>query len=565
MILKSSPTYSDVFNESEPDIDLLLKDLPSKMVITILGYINSELYLSSDNKIQIKIFEKLTRRFDSKTKILISNNIRKLVKEDLEINFFSVKINLEFMHHVLIHYVDGKYSDSTPINELNFFKSYLIITKKINEKYKPKDLSESPDKHKFFREYLWPVIVDQIDINQTESPVVGLVKGLNLLNYFSQSEYSNNLEIFLTENKEPDIWNYIVKLLNLLQNSWNKLDSEIPPFLIEEDNLFHPLFDTFILDENEYKKIYSSDSNHYSGLKNKPLIKNKKKLIISNWGFISNKLYEGLIFDFYNKSAIKNHPKFEKFVDYKNLIAQEVTEKRLFKKLLSKYLKNKNSVLEFDDNKEQGFPDAYFRNGKHVFLFEIKDAYFANTAIKSYSYKKIKEEIDKKYNSKRKGTGQIIKHLKKLRDKPFEDKSYSEIRIKPKNLVIYPIIIFTSHVFESPGFNKYLIKEFENKLMNENLQNSFGQIKNLTFMNISFLINNLSNRDKFTFKEVIDFYHNRIKAIEKKDKKLNSLDLLHESNNNFEYFSKIFFTKKKLDISKPIFKEIVETLELKNT
>lgn len=567
MELNTTPTYSDIFNDKEPNIDFLLKDIPSSMIITLLGYINSELYLKNDNKTQIKIFRKVTERFDFKTRNEVYNKLSSLTKNNPGINIFTIKINLEFIHYVLVNYEDFDYKDSTPENELNFFKAYLIITKKVNEKYKPKDLSENPKKHQFFREFLWPIIVDQIAINQTVSPIVSLVKGLNLLIYFKQSEYSENVDIFLSKNGESDIWNYILKLLNLLQNSWNRLDSEFPPFLIDENNLFHSLFDTFILDVEEYKLKYKNGSDSYSGLKDRPLLKNKKKLIVLNWDFISNKLYEGLIFDFYNKSGIYNNPKFKNFTDYKNLIAKKVTEKILFKKILPKYLKGKNTVLKFDDNIIQGFPDAYFRRGKYIFLFEIKDAYFSAATVNSYSHLKIKEEIDKKYNAKNKGTGQLIKHLEKLIHHPFEKKSYKELNIKIKNLVIYPIIIYTSSIFESPGFNKYLIEEFENKInKNEyNLNNSFGQIKNLTFISLSFLIENLSNANNFNFKDIIDNFHNKVKEIEKKHNKSNNLDLLHKSNNNFEYFSKVYLSKKNIDTSKPVFKEIVEILEFKIT
>jgi hypothetical protein len=567
MEINTTPVYSDIFKESEPNIDYLLKKIPSSMIITLLGYINSELYLKSDIKTQIKIFTKISERFDLKTKNKVHKNLIKLIKENPRISVFSIKINLEFIHYVLINYTSFDYVDSTPENELNFFKAYLLITKVVNEKYKPKDLSENPKKHQFFREFLWPIIVDQIDINQTSNPVVNLVKGLNFLNYFKQSEYSENVDIFLKKNGEPDIWNYIYKLLSLLQNSWYQSDSEIPPFLIDESNLFHSLFDTFILDVKEYNLKYKNGSNSYSGLKDKPLLKNRKKLIVINWNFISNKLYEGLIFDFYTKSEINKIPKFKNFTNYKNLIANEITEKNLFEKILPKYLNGKNNILKFDDNVKQGFPDAYFRNGKYIFLFEIKDAYFSAAAVNSYSHIKIKEELDKKYNTTKKGTGQIIKHLEKLKQEPFENKSYRELKIKTRNLIIYPIIIYTSSIFESPGFNKYLIEEFENKVnKNENnLKNSFGEIKNLTFMNLSFLINNLSNANKFDFKEIIDNFHKKVNDVEKKHDKINNLDLLHKSNNNFEYFSESFLSKKNINSSKPIFKEIIETLELKNT
>lgn len=137
MEFNTTPAYSDIFNEPEPDIDFLLKEIPSSMIITLLGYINSELYLKSDNKTQIKIFRKVTERFDLKTKTEVYNNLSRLNKENSKINVFTIKINLEFIHYVLINYENFDYKDSTPENELNFFKAYLLsprlLTKNTNQ------------------------------------------------------------------------------------------------------------------------------------------------------------------------------------------------------------------------------------------------------------------------------------------------------------------------------------------------------------------------------------------------------------------------------------------------
>ena len=220
MKIQPTATFSDLFDEEEPNIKTLLQQIPSKLIITILANINSELYLGEGNKTQIKLLEQFIRRFENNTKNKILLNVSKLIKKNKELHLFTIKTNLEFIHHVLINYNNSNYEDSTIENELNILKAYFIFSKKINENYTPKNLSTSPSENQFFREYLWPIIIDQIEINDITNPFVNLIKGLNFLNHFQQDDnYSANVKIFLDRNNQPSIWNYILQLMHFLENA----------------------------------------------------------------------------------------------------------------------------------------------------------------------------------------------------------------------------------------------------------------------------------------------------------------------------------------------------------
>lgn len=572
MNISINPVFSDIFDENEPDIFDLLGNIPSNLIISILAHFNAELYLSDGIETQIKILESISRRFEKTTRDKILNKVKKQIikNSNSEVNLFTIKTNLEFIHFELINFKEIDYEDSTPEQELNILKAYFIISKNIHENYYPEKIEgkieEKIDENELFRKFLWPVIVDQIEINNPINPYVNLIKGLNFLNYFEQNEnYKIFLETFLKKNNKTDKWNYILDLMNLLEKSWTNENSNIRPFLVDNKNILFTFFDSFILNQKDYKIRYEKDKLNYTGLKDKPIILNRNKLIILNWNFISNKLYEGLIFDFYKNSEINSLPAFLEFPNFKNYIAQEITEKKLFRKIIPKYLNLKKSILKFDNDKNQGFPDAYYRKGKYIYLFEIKDAYFPAKTISNYSHKEIKEAIDLKFNNKSKGTGQIIKQLKKLKLEPFEEKKYNELKLKTTNLVIYPIIIYTDFIFESPGFNKYLVEEFNHKIDNNNLKNTFQEIKNLTFINLSFFINHLNISNEINLKTLIDSYHKKIKLLDKKYKKNNNLDTLHKSNNNFEYFSTTTIEHKQIKSKNSKFKEISEILGLTNT
>ena len=74
----------------------------------------------------------------------------------------------------------------------------------------------------------------------------------------------------------------------------------ISKFLLRQSSDYKSLFEQFEIDIKEYQLKYSDDKKNYSGLKDKPILKsNQDTYIVFNWNFITNKLYNGLVFDFY--------------------------------------------------------------------------------------------------------------------------------------------------------------------------------------------------------------------------------------------------------------------------
>jgi hypothetical protein len=126
---------------------------------------------------------------------------------------------------------------------------------------------------------------------------------------------------------------------------------------IKSSTGFETLFEQFALDIKAYQTKFATGKSNYSVIKSTPLLKleNGDYLILS-WPFLQSKMYEGLIFDFYQHSGIKEHKAFKTFMDFKNFIGGEVTEKYLFKNLLTACFKSKHQVLNFDDPAIPGIP-----------------------------------------------------------------------------------------------------------------------------------------------------------------------------------------------------------------
>ncbi len=221
-------------------------------------------------------------------------------------------------------------------------------------------------------------------------------------------------------------------------------------------------------------------------------------------------------------------------------------EKHLFQKLIDKCFNKKHITLLFDNGEFQGFPDAYVRDGKNVFLIEIKDAFFPSSSVNSLSYNTIKDTIDQKYNNEKKGTGQIVKQLEHLIEATFEQKTFDQLRLKKRNLRIYPIMIYTDNFFNIPGMNQYLKSEFSNKLKAKNLNREFEKIEHLTFIHLSFLVDNIHflSNPKFTLKKLIDEYHQRIGRMEKKFEKVKSMESMFSVNDSFESYLQNVYAEK---------------------
>jgi len=281
---------------------------------------------------------------------------------------------------------------------------------------------------------------------------------------------------------------------------------------------------------------------------------------VLNWSFLSNKLYEGLVFDFYNTSGINQEKTFDKFVKFKQFIGEHITEKHLFQLLAKATWMKKHEVLLFDDGKTSGFPDAYYRTGNKLFLFEIKDAYFPSDAINSFSYEKIKGVIDNKLNSKDKGTGQLVKQLKKLKDHPFENPQRYK---KAANLEIYPVIVYSDIHFSMPGISEYVGRSFDNMLAENELKSSFRKIWPVTLISINYLIGNFDVlQHKATALDTqIEYFHRQIENRIKKHSRLQQLEYHQAIYDVFGNVARDLIKKEPPE--RGYIKWIVDTLNLK--
>ena len=537
MQITITPYYKDIFNEEVPDLKNLIVDVPTKVLVSYLSYLNSKLYLNSSIEYQIEILNEMLKRQNSETKHQIKENIKRFIstnKSNREIVFVSNFHLLSLIHYSLCSYSEFDIIDTTPAQELNIFKAYMVIVnQKSNESSETYIRERETKEGDFFPKHTWPVLLNQMEATPHYEPISDLIRAMCFFNFLEyHSVYSENVKKFLTNNGQNSTWEYVLSIMNIMSQRWNNEDNNRnASFLFNCDDNTKPLYESLCLNPITYGLTYKNKVEDHSLMKATPLFKYKGKYVVLDWNYFSNKLYDGLIFDFFNRSGIKEIKEVNSIPKFKKVIGKDITEGFTFQKLLTGIFNKKYTVLQFPINDSNGEPDGFYREGNKIILFEIKDAFFSGSALTSNSYQQIKSEIDKKYNNPKKGSGQLLKQIRKLKESSFENKSYAELSKKPRNFKVYPVIIYTDIHFGMPGVSNYIIDEFEKQVSLMNLRNSFRHIEKLTFLSLNFFIQNFNCIKEIGLINIMEILHHELDKRKKKHEFKKEIKYLFDHNN----------------------------------
>ena len=518
-----TPYYKDIFNEEAPELGNLIANIPTKVIISYLSYLNSKLYINSSFENQIDIVNEILYRQSIETKHQIKKNIRRFIssnKPNSEIVLVSSFHILSFIHYLLCNYSELDIVDTNPAQELNIFKAYMVIVdQKSNESFEiSQRLGLSEGKGDFFSKYTWPVLLNQIEATPQYNPISDLIRAMCFFNFLEfNSIYSDYVKSFIVNNSLNNTWDYVMSILNIISQRWDNEDKNgKTSFSFICDYKTKPLFESLCVNPVSYGLAYKEKKENHSLMKSTPLFKYEDSFVVLDWNYFSNKLYDGLIFDFFTRSGIGETKEITSVPQFKRFIGKNITEGFTFQKLFTGILNKKHTVLKFPIKDSNGEPDGYYREGNKIILFEIKDAFFAGDVLTSNSFIEIKSEINRKYNNEKKGTGQLLKQIQKLAERSFEDKAYIELKIKPRNFIVYPVLIYTDVHFEMPGISNYLIDEFDKHISSMKLRNFFRRIEKLTFLNLNFFIHYYTHIQQFGFVNIIDLFHSELCKRKKK-------------------------------------------------
>lgn len=533
-------TYPDLFNDSNQDVNHLLKNIDSDILIQVMCYINSYLFPYNDDDVTVKqkeIFQKFFRRLPNGTRYKLE-----VLIENKKILFLRSSI-LEFVQYVFMNYhIIHEFEDTTPEHELNLLKAYLLISDKKQDK--SFNLKKNDKKQELFYTFFWPFLAQQFDLNKIEHPIFPLLKGAIYLSYFKNNEkYNSYYNEFLDKSGCKTGWEYIHKLILLSKNGY-----ENEPVAQVGTDYTNPFFKNSIFNHDEFLKAEHLRKN-FNGFKARPIYKaNNNQLYIIDWDFLNRKFFDGLIRDFYEVTSI--HQIIKKFPDFLATFSKDISEDILFRKTIEACFKNRFNEILFNRFPEKCPADCYLRYNQYIFLFEFKNNSFSSKSLDAGSFDSIKEEIDRKMNftynwednTKNKGVAQIINQIKQLHESFESQNKLSRDKIKFRNMVIIPIVVYSDKVFGMPGINDYLNSEFL-KYQSTLGDLNFKKIEDLTLININFFIQNL---DAFRsgnirlFMDLITDYRSKIKKRKQNHKSnpdIKKYDQLFDSFEDIEFYS----------------------------
>ena len=238
-----SIVYSDIFSDPPPALSQVLEAIPSELSITILAMINAEIYMDHSEEKQSKILWRLLARQPLAVRESVSNEIAKIKSQDgpRSINIFATTVSLEFLHYELVHFRCSDITDLTIQDELNFFKAYLIFADQLNSS-RTYAIPKGLDGYDPFQSKLWPVLMDQVQVDHPILPIYEVPKSLSLLNYFEfVSPYNKYVDSFLSANSKATSWNYVLDIIALFPKSIKSSSAdadEIYPFVINPTDDF---------------------------------------------------------------------------------------------------------------------------------------------------------------------------------------------------------------------------------------------------------------------------------------------------------------------------------------
>lgn len=516
-----TPGYKDIFNIECSDPQSLIDNYNSEGIIYFLSFLNAQCYLNDDEsqEFQTNLITKLVEYWPVEIKEKFHQIINThLSKHGANINLFKNIYITYFISHELKSFKrDGKAIDAE--GEFQVVLAYLAYIDKFNSDFSNIISTSNFDikQEFFFQKVHWPFLVKQFDFNEKVDPAFqAICSGLLLDFLFLSPKYNQNAIEYLKHYNRNSVWQFVFDFIELIKLSFNKNEEhDVHYFAILPSPDFNSILDNYSVNIDDY---ISNQNSHldYLGIKQKPLYKSSQgHYIVLNWKYFCNSLYYGVMFDFKNKFNLS-------YNTFKSSIGYEVIEKKLFRPLFKYMFDRPGSCVQFSD--DSNMPDCYLRIGKYIFLFEVKDYLMSTEIVTSGSFETISNHFNKNFivnsDGKKKGIKQLLEQILYLENNCYSFDDFIQKGIKRRNIVIVPIIVTTSFIYQMPGINSYL-----SKIMSESLANSnFNTIMPLTMIDFKYFYRNFVRiRSKeINLFEMIDRYHKRVKKVKKES--ANSID-----------------------------------------
>lgn len=405
------------------------------------------------------------------------------------------------------------------LDEVNLFKSFLLINKPINSKQKL-TTSEDIDNKEKLAQMMISMSFSTSDLGIFEDNVYEfgklvfcaierfeiLIKFLNSTNEYKylEEDLYRHFNVNSIDELRKHVKYLFSKLLQLkTANSFK--------FVVEDEESKH------FLNSLKSNKIEIEDD--FTSLKQYPIYKldNDTYSIIDHF-FIVDKFYKSVRFilkDSFNKK--NNLPDNDRtFFSFFNT---KFSEEYLMKDALDRLFNKKYFAKKKENINKPNEPDYYLRHNKRIYLFESKDVLIKKEVKSSGDIEKILNVLKEKFLITNKGIpigiGQLVNSISQIVENIFE---YDDFVNEKSNITIYPILLVNDRIMEIPGVN-YILNQWYLKLIKEKLKDKFDSnyIKHLAIIDIDTIIFGLDyfTKNDNNFREFIDIHLKEMNTVRK--------------------------------------------------
>jgi hypothetical protein len=405
------------------------------------------------------------------------------------------------------------------LDEINLFKSFLLINKEINNKQKlfTPEVTNNTEK---IAQMIISMSFSTSDLGVLENNDYEFKKLV-----FCAIERFEILVKFLNSNDE---YKYLEKDLykHFNLNSIYDLRKHVKYLFFMLLELKTKNSFKFVVEDDESKLFLNSlisnkieIEDDFTSLKQYPIYKldDKTYSIIDNF-FIVDKFYKSVRFILKNSFNRKNNlpDKDRTFFSFFNT---KFSEEFLMKDVLDRLFNKKYFVKKKDNKNKSNEPDYYLRHNKRIYLFESKDVLIKREIKSSGDIEKILNVLKEKFLITNKGVsigiGQLVNSIYQIVENNFE---FDDFANQKNKFIIYPILLVNDRILEIPGIN-YILNQWYLKSIKDKVKDKFdiNYIKPLTIIDIDTIIFGLdyfSKNDKI-FREFIDIHLKEMNTIKK--------------------------------------------------
>lgn len=523
--------HSVVFGHELEDTSELLRSLDKSTAVKIIARLNhlarTQVGVSVDDVLNMW-FGTSNQEFRVQVRgQIISGYLAKQTRLET-LNIISMWSNLKLLDLILADNEEPKAEKSAEESERDFFKVYLSVNEEFgkgSDQLANQIEGEKKDFVGWYARQMMATLIKYHDfahLNFNQVVATQLIKSYYCFRFLVSNGHQALMHLVLRAYGVGSWQEYFQLILPICYDPIIKGDGSGLFYFQLQGSVNLPQRRQFIqqlaLDGSQGYPV-SPDFLH---VRAKPLYETEpNRFLVTDTILTNNRVHNSLFWELKSIATGNQHlhPRYNNFFSF---FTTEYVEKYLAYTLLDElYCKTTYYRLSGEQIKKKFHitlePDYYVRNGKKVFLYEVKGSVLTGAAKQSFNYSELEAELRLKYyqdpkTNKRIGILQLVDRIKVLVSK--EKQVPYDLAAKRDSIRIYPILLITERALTTPGMNMIFNQWFQHAIINDpDLSSNLHQIQPLTIIDVDTLINfmELLKGKPSILEHAITDYHQLIK------------------------------------------------------